>query len=504
MDRRVNKNIFVGVSCRFLILAMGIFLPRLVMLSFGSEANGLLNTITQIFTYVALLEAGIGNATLNALYEPLSSGDRNKTLQIMASSQSLFRKTTALYMLLVGLLTVMLPFIIRSELSKRTIALVTLLQGMSGASGYYLTAAYKQLLAADGRNYYSENAQLLTHVCSTAGKIVLIQLGANIVLLQILNFAVTMVGILFLRLIVKKQYPWLKTKGIPQTYKLKDRSAFVVHELAATVFSCTDVVVISAMCGLAASSVYSVYNLVYSSLQMMLTTVATGTMYLIGQAYHKGHVYFQKMYDVYDRLYIFLVFSVMIVAVVLTGPFVALYTAGITDAHYQDQLLPFLFALVVVLSSCRQAASRAIAVAGHVKKTQGRAILETAINLTFSIAMVFVFGIRGALYGTIAALLYRTTDMIIYANHKILKRSCKKSVFYIAAWFGLAAIEILALHRIAGTITSYWSFACCGLAMLLVTLIVNAVVAGFINWKDISWMIKQGRSTESTAIANED
>ena len=33
------------------------------------------------------------------------------------------------------------------------------------------------------------------------------------------------------------------------------------------------------------------------------------------------------------------------------------------------------------------------------------------------------FGIYGVLLGTIAALLYRTNDMIIYANHVIMKRS---------------------------------------------------------------------------------
>ena len=40
-----------------------------------------------------------------------------------------------------------------------------------------------------------------------------------------------------------------------------------------------------------------------------------------------------------------------------------------------------------------------------------------------SIICVIRFGIYGVLLGTIAALLYRTNDMIIYASH-ILERSC--------------------------------------------------------------------------------
>lgn len=55
--------------------------------------------------------------------------------------------------------------------------------------------------------------------------------------------------------------------------------------------------------------------------------------------------------------------------------------------------------------------------------TQWRSILESTINIVASLACVFKFGIYGVLLGTIAALLYRTNDMIIYANKKILHRS---------------------------------------------------------------------------------
>ena len=49
--------------------------------------------------------------------------------------------------------------------------------------------------------------------------------------------------------------------------------------------------------------------------------------------------------------------------------------------------------------------------------------MESVINIVVSLACVFRFGIYGVLLGTIAALLYRTNDMIIYANKKILHRS---------------------------------------------------------------------------------
>ena len=68
-----------------------------------------------------------------------------------------------------------------------------------------------------------------------------------------------------------------------------------------------------------------------------------------------------------------------------------------------------------------------IGFAGEFKATQWRAWLETAINLVVSFICVFKFGIYGVLFGTIAALIYRANDIILFANHRILNRSAKST-----------------------------------------------------------------------------
>lgn len=100
-----------------------------------------------------------------------------------------------------------------------------------------------------------------------------------------------------------------------------------------------------------------------------------------------------------------------------------LYTSGVSDISYIDKYLPYLFIAVQLLSNGRNSSSYVINYAGHFQQTQGRSIFESIINIVISLVCVFKFGIYGVLFGTIAALLYRTNDMIIYANKKILNRS---------------------------------------------------------------------------------
>ena len=59
----------------------------------------------------------------------------------------------------------------------------------------------------------------------------------------------------------------------------------------------------------------------------------------------------------------------------------------------------------------------------NAKATIGRSLFESAINIVVSIVLVNKIGMYGVLIGTIVALLYRSNDMIIYSNRKILNRS---------------------------------------------------------------------------------
>ena len=57
-------NIVTGLFNQLVTIALGILIPRLILTSLGSEANGLLSSVNQVLAYLALLEAGIGTASM--------------------------------------------------------------------------------------------------------------------------------------------------------------------------------------------------------------------------------------------------------------------------------------------------------------------------------------------------------------------------------------------------------------------------------------------------------
>ena len=179
------KNIFWGVAGQFLILALGIIVPRFILKSYGDEANGLINAITQIFTYLALIEAGIGQATVQALYKPIVEDDKNEINGILSATQKYYRKLTKIYMLIVLLVSVLYPLFIEVNdthainffgSSYFAIMLLIVLHGVSSALGFYFTATLKQILLADGFSYVIVNITTIFRVAVSVTKIILINL----------------------------------------------------------------------------------------------------------------------------------------------------------------------------------------------------------------------------------------------------------------------------------------------------------------------------------------
>ena len=54
--KRIIKIFGYGVISQVVTLLLGIIIPKLMIVSYGSEVNGLLSSIRQVFVYVALLE----------------------------------------------------------------------------------------------------------------------------------------------------------------------------------------------------------------------------------------------------------------------------------------------------------------------------------------------------------------------------------------------------------------------------------------------------------------
>lgn len=485
---KLIKNTVSSLLIYAAVLLLNFVISRLVLVSYGSETNGLLSSVGQIFNYIALLEAGIGTATINGLYAALAKQDDNAVADVLAASRAYYRRATLWYLICVAVASFVWPLVIESDLPKTTITALILFQGVSGAINFWSVSTIANYLVASGRNYANNNVHLIATALTCVLKMVVCSLKMNVIFMSVTLVVVSGVKALCCALYMKRICPEYSSKRKGDFSLLKQKNAFLVHEISGVIFSSTDTIVIAVFCGLTEASIYTTYSLVFLALNAVIGQVFSGTAYILGNNYAEDKEKYKRVHNAYNSVYIYGVFVVFTTAYLLTLPFISLYTSGVSDANYMDPKLPLLFALVQLLSACRMVDSNLIRISIHAKQTISRTITETVINLVVSLILVHYIGIYGVLIGTIVALLYRTNDTIIYGNRKILNRSPAKEYKTVILNFLIFAAFVYLRRYIAIEVTSYLEW----IGYAIITTIGVVVIYGLPNCLAHKEEIKRG------------
>lgn len=482
--RKVKLNFIFSILAQIVTLMVGIIVPRLFIINYGSEVNGYINSINQIFVYVALLEAGVGSAAVFSLYAPVGRGDTSKINGILSATHQFYTRTAFIYLAITSVAAFVYPLMVESSLSYPLMVGIFLINGGSGVVAYFFHAKYKLLLGVDGRSYVVSAISSVYQIVLSLGKAILLICGCHIFLVQGLYLVLSLGQSIMFGIYVKKAYPWLDLSVKPDKEAISKSKNALVHQVSGLIFNNTDVLILTFVCNLRVVSVYALYKTLVGLVGTLISHFSNSINFKLGQSFN-DRPRFLKLFDAFETFHITLTFSFCTVAYVFLLPFLRLYTEGM-DANYLLTYMPLLAILVEILSYIRLPSQSVISFAGHFKETQWRSVVETIINLTTSIVLVIVFetlweaGIYGVMIGTIAALLYRTNDIIIYSNKRILARSPKKTYLICLTSFAISLLFIFIFNNVNLMLNNYFSLIIsAGIFCVLITatqLVVNCMV----------------------------
>lgn len=420
------KNISYSVIGQMITLVIGIFIPQLVIVSYGSEINGLLSSTSTIISYLALLEAGVGAATCQALYRPIHDKSRKAINEILSATHYYYKRTGIAYFILIILISLVYPLAIVSSLDYEFMAVVIFVNGLPGVINFFFQRKYISFLEAVGENYVVINLQTIITVFSSIMKIALLQWNVNIIIVQIIYCITSLGQMIFILVYIKKKYGWISVNERPNYDALKQKNAALIHQICSLITNSTDVIVLSMFCNLEVVSIYTVYNMIFAIVYNAVLSINSGVQYALGQAFCKSKDYYIKIVDTYETYYVTIASSLLLVTYIMITPFLQLYTAG-ADINYIDNYFPLMFLIVKLLNSFRNSSMNTITVSGYFEQTKKHAVIESILNLCISVVSVWKFGMIGVLFGTAVAFLYRCIVAIRFANRKILNRNCYHS-----------------------------------------------------------------------------
>ena len=417
---KLIKNTGASLVNEVVTFTVGIIIQRLIISSYGSTVNGLVNSIVQFLGFISMCELGIGAVIKANLYKPLAKKDNYELSAVLVSAQRFFRKIAAIFVVYVGALLILYPNTVSDNFDYLFTASLIVIISVSLFSQYYFGMIYQLLLNANEQAYIQIYINCATLIGNTIACVGLIKIGAGIHVVKLAGSLIFLLRPLLMKAYVDRHYSLdlkVKYEGEP----IKQKWNGLAQHVATQVQDSVDVVVLTLFSTLSNVSIYSVYYMIVKGVMQLVYTINAGISAFMGkliakddrEALMSAFLSFEWGMHTASTL-LFSITAVMIV------PFVSVYTKGITDANYSAPLFAILITICGSLRCIQLTYNVVVQAAGHFRQTQFAAMVEPVINTVISLLTVRRFGLVGVTFGTIASLTYRLLYLMIYLRGHIL------------------------------------------------------------------------------------
>lgn len=433
MKKRQMYNSLSSLFKQLVVVVIGLILPRLIIRHYGSEANGLVVSITNFLSLITFAELGIGSVVKTALYKPLAEKNDVELSKIIVSASRFYHLIACVLIVYTLFLALFLSSFAPSPYDQTATAILVIAISINLLSKYMLGIIPRLLLTADRVVFIPSCFNIVQLIVNCIISVILILHGCSLVTVKLTSAVVLCIRPIILRIIVNRRYH-LDYSVTYTEEPIQQKWNGVAQHVAAIVRDKTDVVVLTFFSSYSFVSVYFVYSFVSTAIEGIVDSLNSGLMSLLGHEYvkkdnRKNLLNLFSSIETYVHWLCSILFSCTLV---LVNNFVILYTCHISDINYIYPLFGFLLVWAKFLQSIRLPYNYMVFAAGHYKQTQKSSMIEASINLIVSILLVMKYQLIGVAIGTILAMSYRTLYLVWYLEKHIIYR---KVQYFIAHLF---------------------------------------------------------------------
>lgn len=497
MSRTVNsfKNIKYTLIGKISNLVIS-FIARTFFINYlSAEYLGINGLFTNILSILSIAELGIGSAIVYSIYEPLVKKQEERLLALM----NLYKKSYTLigmFIIVVGFsLTPFLHFFIKEMPDIQNIQIIYLIFVLNSGLSYFFS--YKRaLIIADQKKYIDSIYHFGTLFVLNIVQIFVLVLTQNYFVFLVLRIVATVIENLMITLKINKMYPILsiknKVKLNPEDKKsiIKNIKAMFLHKIGYILVLGTDNLLLAKFVGIISVGIYSNYLLIISALQTVFGIIfqsITASVGNLGATENKERV--KEVFNLIDFVGYWLYGFASISLLILLNPFISLWIGS----EYTFEL-PIV--LLIVLNFYIQGQRRSVLTfrdaLGLFWYDRYKPMLETVINLVFSIYLAIEFGVLGVILGTIISTLSTSTWIEPYVLYKygfkismkeyLIKYSKRILLITVIGLITLIICNLLVLDSIGSFI---FKMAICTLVPNLLLTLVHYKSCEFKSWIQI-------------------
>lgn len=478
------SNTAGSLSLQFTNIIVGFIIPQMLIRTYGSQTNGLVTSLTQLVTYINLVEAGISAAAVFALYGPLAKNDMHGVSIIVSSAKRFYYKSGALFVAGSVVLAVAYPIFVSVEVLDRTQVLILVFAlCATGFLDFFTLAKYRVLLTASQRNWIIQLATILYKLLYTAIIFTFASLGFSVEVVYVIAVIPIVLRSLLLILVTRRMFPDVSFNLDAKGFKLDQRwDALYLQILGVVQTGAPTIIATFLLRDLSQVSVLSVFLLVANGIRLLCSSLSQGTQASFGDVIARGEIkVLQKAFREFQVAAYAVTTLLCGVALALITPFVRLYAAGVTEVNYDQPLIGYLAILSVFLFHMKTPQGLLVISAGLYRDTRVQTSVQALILIIAGIIFGSVWGIPGILLGACLSDFYRDIDLAFYIPKHVTHTPPSETLKYMGASFlafALIAIPYLIVSPPCGTWLAWVMSGAClmawGVLVVLVLLWLTA------------------------------
>lgn len=441
----MKKEVVLNFFFTFFISIIMFIQNKYFIQYMGIETLGIMKLFTQLLQYLNIVELGLGSASAFALYKPLAEKNQEQVSIIISTIKSIYNKISLLLLGLGILVIPFLPHFIKIENFTKHIYFYWIFYVINTVSTY-LYIKYIILFTANQEFIYVRFIQSISKIFYQILQIIFIIKYHSFLLFILLLLLDNLTQYIFFKIHFKKKYNYIyKTKE--RYYGLnRDIKNLFWHRIAGLIVFNTDLILISRLVSIEIVGIYASYQLI---VQMIITIIGVVTnvirpkigKYVSINSKERTYLLFKYINIIFIVVSIF--FSYVTYRVI--NNFITLWLGKGLEL---GKITIILICINILIRIFRPIVDIFKEAYGFFEDIQ-TPILESVINLIFSVILGIKYGLNGIIMGTIIS---NVIVILIYKPILVFKRCFDKNIKEYIKVYGnyliLLAISLFCLNVI--------------------------------------------------------
>lgn len=480
-----NTVVSVGIQLGTILLN---FISRTVLIkTMGEQYLGINGLFTNILSMLSLVEMGVGSALIYLMYKPMADKDE-KRLHLLMGAYAKIYTTIGLIILGIGVsLTPFIDFFMKESPDIQHLRVIYVLYILNMAVTYFFSYRASIINVAQ-KNYIVNWIKFKFTVVQYIFQIAILIISKNYILYYLCAVIFTVFANWTVYIRAGKMFPFIKGRtklGLAQNEKKeikKNISAMFFHKMGTFLVFGTDNLIISKFVGIIEVGLYSNYTMLTNALTTAINLVFTSITASVGNLVNQEEG--QKSYSVFKKIFFansWIVGFCSVCLYVLFNPFIHLWLG---KGYTFDNAIVAVIVLNFYLTHIRLPANVFKETAGLFWNDRYKSVIESIVNIVFSLYLVGRLGILGVFIGTVISTLtvcFWVEPYILYKHH------FKKSLLEYFKMFIQYSVVCLASIIFICTISNTFRFGAIGdfvFKMILCVITPNILFVLLFHKKD--------------------